>query len=165
MKKYHGLLVAVATGMLAVTLCGCGENEAATPIVNTIQVNSTAQAETVEQSESVEQSENDFVGPDEEEFTFDYEGTYEDEASNVVTIRNNNDGTYYIDVSLFRLADFEDEKAYVENQALWFSTVDPAGNNMVGCFHQSAGDTFIVEFSNIDWEYIKSGDYFDGFTR
>jgi len=66
---------------------------------------------------------------------------------------------------LYRLASFEDDKAVIEDGALWFTGTDPAGGDMSACIYPTGDNTFALEFALIDWDYIQSGDVFPEFYK
>ena len=95
---------------------------------------------------------------------YDYEGTYTDADESSVVMERNEDGTYRMEISIIRLCSLEGEANDVDGAAE-FMVTDPNGNDMTGVFYVNDDDTYTIYFTESDWEYIKTGDSFEGFTR
>lgn len=95
---------------------------------------------------------------------YDYEGTYSDADTDTVVMKRKEDGTYSIEIGIFRLCLLEGEANDVDGAAE-FSVDDPNGNEMTGVFYVNEDDTYTIYFTGADWTYIKTGDSFEGFKR
>lgn len=61
-------------------------------------------------------------------------------------IRKKDDGTYDVEIGIFRLASFEDGVGNVTDKGQEFVTTEPNGNNMNGIITVD-GDTAVVTFT------------------
>lgn len=95
---------------------------------------------------------------------YDYEGTYTNPNGDTVVFVRNEDGTYSIEISILRLCLLEGEANDVDGSAE-FSVTDPADGYMTGVYYINPDNTYTVMFTEADWEYIKTGDTFEGFIR
>lgn len=95
---------------------------------------------------------------------YDYEGTYTDADGNTVTMVRKEDGTYSMEISIFRLCLLEGEANDVDGGSE-FMVEDPNGKDMTGVFYVNDDDTYTIYFTEADWTYIKTGDSFEGFKR
>ena len=95
---------------------------------------------------------------------YDYEGSYTDEDNDTIVMTRQEDGTYSIEIGIFRLCSLEGEANDVDG-AVEFMVADPNGNDMTGVLYVNDDDTYTIYFTEADWTYIKTGDSFEGFTR
>ena len=95
---------------------------------------------------------------------YDYEGSYIDGDNDTIVMTRQEDGTYSIEIGIFRLCSLEGEANDVDGAAE-FMVADPNGNDMTGVLYVNDDDTYTIYFTEADWTYIKTGDSFEGFTR
>lgn len=95
---------------------------------------------------------------------YDYEGSYIDGDNDTIVMTRQEDGTYSIEIGIFRLCSLEGEANDVDGAAE-FMVTDPNGNDMTGVIYVNDDDTYTIYFTEADWTYIKTGDSFEGFTR
>lgn len=94
-----------------------------------------------------------------EENTADlYVGTYNDYDNNEpsLEISLNEDGTYSVAITIFRLTSLEDGVGIVTDKGLEFMATDATGNPIEGVI-TLAGNESIVTFTNSTWELIENG--------
>lgn len=94
----------------------------------------------------------------------DYEGEYENENGDEVSITRNEDGSYAISISIVRLCLLEGEANDLDASAE-FLVKDPNGKDMTGNFHKNEDDTYSFIITGSTWEYINNQDEFTGFVR
>lgn len=91
-----------------------------------------------------------------------YPGTYTDADDNSVTISDNGDGTFAVNLSIFRLASIDG--VGTENaDGLVVEGVDPSENPITILF-STDGTTATAEVIDSTWEYLANGSSFN-FTK
>lgn len=94
----------------------------------------------------ISQSNDEYVG----EYVYENDGSY-------LVISKNDDGSYYVHISLFRLADLDNAVGTVASEGLKFSAIDPSGNPMEGLI-TIKDDVATVTYINATWAYIHTND-------
>lgn len=96
---------------------------------------------------------------------YDYEGEYSScDDENIVILTRQEDGTYSIEVDMYRLCSMEGEANDVDGAAE-FRVTDPSDEDMYGVFYVNDDDTYTLMITESTWEYIKTGDIFEGYIR
>lgn len=90
-----------------------------------------------------------------------YLGVFLDEDVNEpnLIISKNEDGTYSIELGIFRLASFEDRKGKLTKDGMEFKAIDPSGKEIKGIIIVN-NKVATVKFTDSTWRYIKNGDEF-----
>ncbi len=153
MKKL--LLTVMMISALALTACGKAEETKKTEATSEMNVDAKEEVSdlasgVVEQvdseKEEAEQTNNAYVG------TF---LDYDNNDPNLI-IEANGDGTYKLEIGIFRLAVFENSDAVLTEAGLEFETEDGAGNPIKGVITLE-GNEAVVTFTDSTWELIPSG--------
>lgn len=148
------ILVAMFTVMVLTMISGCDASEEIDANVDAVV---TTQA--TEEASSTTQSEVQTDVATSEENTADlYVGTYNDYDNNEpsLEISLNEDGTYSVAITIFRLTSLEDGVGTVTDKGLEFVATDATGNPIEGVI-TLAGNESIVTFTNSTWELIENG--------
>ena len=159
MKKLAktGLLMAT---IFTLTACGMAQQqETIQPeesTENTDQIEVTVQDSDTESDEESTQN-SATINP------ADYVGYYNNDANDIMEISQSEDGSYIIDISLYRLYSFDRAELTAESDKLVFNSTDGNGGAVKGVVYPD-GDQLTLEFIDADWTYIKTGDKFTGFT-
>lgn len=95
---------------------------------------------------------------------YDYEGSYTDPDDNNVVFTRKEDGTYEIEIRIFRLMSTIGTANDVDGGAE-FVVKDQDANDMCGVFYKNPDDTYTLLFTQSTWLYIKDGDAYEGFKR
>ncbi len=83
----------------------------------------------------------------------------------VLTVSDNNDGTFTIALSITRLCSLENGVGTFEDHKLNFEIEDPSENKMTGTIYRGSDDSLTVEITDSTWEYLKTGDVLEGFGK
>ena len=96
----------------------------------------------------------------------DYVGQYLDEDNNEpnLFIVSLPDGSYSVEIGIFRLTNIDDGIGTVTPDGLSFTATDANGDPIGGVITLQ-GDTATVTFTNSTWTYIENGDYFRYFKQ
>ncbi len=125
------------------------ETEAAT--------DTAGQTEATEASESSAQdSGNASTGSFEGMHTSSYDGS-------TLTITNNGDGTYKVDIELFRLCSLENGVGTLEGDQMTFVVDDPNGEKLTGAITRDSNNVFTVTITESSWPLLANGDSFIDF--
>lgn len=95
---------------------------------------------------------------------YDYEGSYTNDEDDNVTFTRNEDGTYTMELQIFRLISSIGNANDVDGAAE-FTVQDMNGEDMDGVFYVNQDGTYTMMFTRSNWTYIKDGDVYDGFVR
>lgn len=147
-------VAAMATGVMLLALSSCGQAE---------DTQMDAEGGTIEISEENPQAVSDEVKADSdkggshdaelENLTGDlYEGEYNsyDIDEPALEIKKKDDGTYQIQIDLFRLWSFYDDAGKVTEEGLEFTAEGPSGNGMNGVI-KLEGDIAVVTIFGQEW--------------
>lgn len=118
--------------------------------------------ENMAQGETAALEEKETIGETVSEEEDKYVGEYKDYDNDETNlwISKKEDGTYDVEIGIFRLASFEDGVGSVTDKGLEFVTTDPNGNIMNGIITVD-GDTAIVTFTESNWSLLESGSKFE----
>lgn len=153
MKKV--LLTMMMISVLALAACGKAEETTKTDTtseknVDTIEESSDLTGGVTEQvdteTEEMQQTDNAYVGK-----YLDY-----DNNDPNLFISANGDGTYKLEIGIFRLAVFEDSDAVLTEAGLEFTAEDGAGNPIKGVITLE-GNEAVVTFTESTWSLITNG--------
>ena len=153
MKKL--LLTVMMISALALTACGKAEETKKTEATSEMNVDAKEDladlaSGVVEQvdseKEEAQQTNNAYVG----EYL-----DYDNNEPNLF-ISANGDGTYKLEIGIFRLAVFEDSDAVLTEAGLEFTAEDGAGNPIKGVITLE-GNEAVVTFTESTWSLITNG--------
>ncbi len=131
-----------STFLIAISLCCCSNASSTTETVKNTSEESITPTNNI--------SENDRTST-----KFDGSFTYTNDGS-TLQINLLPDGSYLLNISLFRLAGFDDATGHAANDTLSFTTTTPAMTPLKGVV-VCKGDTAILTFTESTWEYIPVG--------
>ena len=82
-----------------------------------------------------------------------------------LTISDNGDGTFKIDISITRLCDMEGGAGSFADHKMSFTIDDPNGEKMTGVIYRDNDNSLTVKITDSTWTYIQSGEILDGFGK
>lgn len=85
-----------------------------------------------------------------------------DEGCNIILFTPAEDGSYAVEISMFRLAQFDGTANYVDG-AMELDLLDPNGNPLYGTFAPAEDGTYTLTFTESEWPLMESGTSFEGF--
>lgn len=143
MKKNCSIALIVI--LLMTTLWGCNVNTNDTTEVNQNTEKTTESEEKVELEESAVLDEAAYIGE------------YLDENGDAnLEIAQNDDGTYTVQIGIFRLTTIDDGVGELTEEGLKFTATDAAGN-LIGGIITVEDKIATVTFTDSTWEYLPSG--------
>jgi hypothetical protein len=163
-KKFAGAALLMA---MLFALTGCGKSQETSASAETQA--SSAQTETssvsVAESSAEPEAKSEAVST-QDTATIDpagYVGFYSNDGSDTMEISQAEDGSYTIEIALYRLWDCEKTELTADGDKLVFNSEDSSGQPIKGAVYPD-GDQLVFELLDADWEYFKTGDKFTGFT-
>ena len=87
-----------------------------------------------------------------------------DDAS-VLTLSDNNDGTFAVSISVTGLCNLENGVGTFEDHKMYFEIDDPNGNKMSGVIYRDNDNTLTVKITESTWTYLKNDDTIEGFGK
>ncbi len=106
------------------------------------------------EGDRVEELTNYFIG----EFTSSYDGS-------TLSIAQNDDGTFAVNVDIFRLCSLEDGIGTFEDHKMSFTANDPNGNKLSGMIYRDNDNSLVVKITDSTWDYLPNGETFEGFVK
>ena len=82
-----------------------------------------------------------------------------------LTISDNGDGTFKIDISITRLCDMEGGAGSFADHKMSFTIDDPNGEKMTGVIYRDSDNSLTIKITDSTWTYIQSGEILDGFGK
>ncbi len=82
-----------------------------------------------------------------------------------LTISDNGDGTFKIDISITRLCDMEGGAGSFADHKMNFTIDDPNGEKMTGVIYRDSDNSLTVKITDSTWTYIQSGEILNGFGK
>ena len=82
-----------------------------------------------------------------------------------LTISDNGDGTFKIDISITRLCDMEGGAGSFADHKMNFTIDDPNGEKMTGVIYRDSDNSLTIKITDSTWTYIQSGEILDGFGK
>lgn len=82
-----------------------------------------------------------------------------------LSINDNNDGTFSIHISLFRLCDLEDGVGHFEDHKMYFDIKDPNEENMSGVIYRDSDNSLVVKITDSKWDLISNDQTFEHFEK
>lgn len=87
------------------------------------------------------------------------------EDGSCLTITDNNDGTFKIDIFLYRLCFMEDGVGTFENHNMYFEVEDPSGNPLKGMICQYDDNSLAIKIMDSTWGYLTNDEVIEGFGK
>ena len=125
------------------------ETEAATDTAGQPEATETSDSSTQDTGNA---SAGSFVG----EHISSYDGS-------TLTISDNGDGTYKVDIELFRLCSLENGVGTLEGDQMTFVVDDPNGEKLTGAITRDSNNVFTVTITESSWSLLANGDSFTDF--
>ncbi len=153
MKKLFLTMMMISA--LALTACGKAEETKKTEATEQATQQATTEQQVEEQVDEVTSTQSSTVAS---QTNNAYVGEYLDYENNEpnLFINANGDGTYKVEIGIFRLAVFEDLDAVISDAGLEFECEDGAGNPIKGVITLE-GNEAVVTFTDSTWELIPNG--------
>lgn len=82
-----------------------------------------------------------------------------------LTISDNGDGTFKVDLSIVRLCSLEDGVGTFEDHKMNFEVEDPSGNPMSGVIYRDSDNSLTVKIVNSSWGYLANDEVLEGFGK
>ncbi len=92
------------------------------------------------------------------------EHTKSDDGS-TLTITDNNDGTFAVNIDIFRLCSLDDGVGTFSDHKMSFDVTDPAGNKMSGMIYRDSDNSLTVKITDSSWDYLQVDDTIEGFGK
>ena len=166
MKKKKMKTLALVILLSVLLMQGCGSKAdpgpsagaAAEPALNaeTAETAETGDGDVTDDPEADERKEL------EEYFLGDFEKA--DDGS-TLSIAEKGDGTFRVDISIFRLCNLENGEGTFRNHVMTFDMDDPNGESMTGRIFRDSDNSLIIEITDSTWNYLPVGERLEGFVR
>ena len=114
------------------------------------------------QGEATDDAEADAAAELAEYFLGEHERS--DDGS-TLTITDNGDGTYKVDISIYRLCSLEDGVGTFENHKMLFTVVDPSENELSGEIYRDADNSLVIKITDSTWTYLANDELLEGFGK
>ncbi len=82
-----------------------------------------------------------------------------------LSIAENSDGTFSIDISIVRLCSLENGIGTFEDHKMYFEVEDPSGNPMSGVIYRDSDNSLDVKITDSTWEYLLNDEVISGFGK
>ena len=92
------------------------------------------------------------------EHTSSYDGS-------TLNITDKNDGTFAVNIDIFRLCSLEDGVGTFEDHKMYFDVDDPNGDKMSGVIYRDSDNSLTVKITESTWDYLPVDDTIEGFGR
>lgn len=83
----------------------------------------------------------------------------------VLTISENEDGTFNVNLSITRLCSLENGVGTFADHKMTFTVTDPSENEMSGVIYLDSDSSLIVEITDSTWSLLPTGELLDGFGK
>ena len=83
----------------------------------------------------------------------------------VLTISENEDGTFNVNLSITRLCSLENGVGTFEDHKMTFTVTDPSDNEMSGEIYRDSDNSLVVKITNSTWELLPTDEILDGFGK
>lgn len=87
----------------------------------------------------------------------------DDESS--LTISDNNDGTFRVDISIIRLCNMENGVGTFEDHKMNFVIDDPSGEKLSGVIYRDSDNSLTVKITDSTWTYLPNDELIEGFGK
>lgn len=92
------------------------------------------------------------------DFTSSYDGS-------TLSIADNSDGTYSVNVSIYRLADLSDGVGTFKDHKMYFEVKDPNENPMQGVIYRDNENNLEIKITDSTWDLISVDETFGDFAK
>ena len=82
-----------------------------------------------------------------------------------LTITDNSDGTFGVDINIVRLCSLEGGVGTFEDHKMTFEADDPNGNRITGVIYRDSDNSLTLEITDSTWTYLPNGEAIDGFGK
>ena len=82
-----------------------------------------------------------------------------------LNIAENEDGTFVVDISIFRLCSLENGIGTFADHKMSFTVEDPNGNPMSGVIYRDSDDSLSIRITDSTWELLPNDEVIDGFGK
>ncbi len=82
-----------------------------------------------------------------------------------LTIADNADGTFRVDLDLFRLCSLENGTGTFADHKMTFTAMDPSGNDISAVIYRDSDNSLVVRITDSTWDYLPNDDVIDGFEK
>lgn len=127
------------------------ETESVSETESVVETESVSEAESIVETESI--SEPEIVAESEKDLSGEYYNPIDGVDATTLSIRNNGDGTYAVDLVIFRLTSLEDCVGKYQDGIFTFTDTDAAGNSITWQI-TDAGDHLVATVVDSTWEYL-----------
>ena len=91
-----------------------------------------------------------------------HESSYD---GSTLSITDNNDGTFAVNIDIFRLCSLEDGVGTFEDHKMYFDVLDPNGDKMSGVIYRDSDNSLTVKITESTWDYLPVDNTIEGFGR
>ncbi len=113
------------------------------------------------QGEATDDPERDRENELNDYFLGEHKKSYDDST---LTISDNNDGTFAVNISITRLCDL-DGTGNFDDHKMYFEAEDPSGGKLSGMIYRDSDNSLTVKITDSTWEYLPDDEVIDGFGK
>lgn len=84
--------------------------------------------------------------------------------SSSVTISENDDGTFAVNISIFRLCDMDGTGTFQDHK-MYFEVTDPSGGTMGGMIYRDSDNSLSVKITDSTWDLLPNDKVIEGFEK
>ena len=84
--------------------------------------------------------------------------------SSSVTISENDDGTFAVNISIFRLCDMDGTGTFQDHK-MYFEVTDPSGGTMGGMIYRDSDNSLSITITDSTWDLLPNGEVIEGFGK
>ena len=114
------------------------------------------------QGEATDDPEGDRANELKEYFIGEHESSYD---GSKLTISDNGDDTFTINIDIFRLCSLENAVGTFENHKMNFEAEDPNGNKMTGMIYRDSDNSLTVRITDSSWDLLPTDETIEGFGK
>ena len=114
------------------------------------------------QGEATDDPEGDRANELKEYFIGEHESSYD---GSKLTISDNGDDTFTVNIDIFRLCSLENAVGTFENHKMNFEAEDPNGNKMTGMIYRDSDNSLTVRITDSSWDLLPTDETIEGFGK
>ena len=114
------------------------------------------------QGEATDDPEGDRANELKEYFIGEHESSYD---GSKLTISDNGDDTFTVNIDIFRLCSLENAVGTFENHKMNFEAEDPNGNKMTGMIYRDSDNSLTVKITDSSWDLLPTDETIEGFGK
>ena len=114
------------------------------------------------QGEATDDPEGDRANELKEYFIGEHESSYD---GSKLTISDNGDDTFNVNIDIFRLCSLENAVGTFENHKMNFEAEDPNGNKMTGMIYRDSDNSLTVRITDSSWDLLPTDETIEGFGK